>query len=274
LGPELRQARFAVAPFPVVGSDRPGGERIIITRRILVLGASALAACGAEGDLVSGEAGRITRVTDGDTLGLDAGLRVRLAEVEAPAPGYDGREDQPFAAEARSLLVAAAMGRQAKLWYGGLMRDTYERALAHVIVGDETGAGVWLNGYAVRQGGAWVRTWPDNMKRARRLLAFEEEARKEKRGLWGVDHWRVRGLDELEGAPPFSIIEGPLAAVEEGEGWAQLSRDGIRLAVSTGLGRRDIDVRAGSAVRVRGRIDMRNGLPKIRVTHWPQVEAV
>jgi micrococcal nuclease len=244
-----------------------------------VLGAAGLgfgcgAGCGAQGDLVSGEAGRITRVTDGDTLGLDAGLRVRLTEVEAPAPGYDGREDQPFAEEARDLLVAAAMGRQAKLWYGGLMRDGYERALAHVIVGDETGAEVWLNGYAVRQGGAWVRTWPDNMKRARRLLALEAEARVEKRGLWAADHWRVRGLDDLEGAAAFAIIEGPLSAVEEGEGegWAHLSSGGIKLGPVGGIGRRDIDVRVGAKVRVRGRIDTRDGAPKIRVTHWPQVE--
>ena len=57
-----------------------------------------------------------------------------------------------------SILKAAALGRQARLWYGGLSRDDYERALAHVIARDEAGAEVWLNGLVVRQGAARVRT--------------------------------------------------------------------------------------------------------------------
>jgi len=32
-------------------------------------------------------------VLDGDALALDTGLRVRLVEIEAPAPGYDGGAD-------------------------------------------------------------------------------------------------------------------------------------------------------------------------------------
>ncbi len=43
------------------------------------------AGCSAEGDLNAGEQGRISRITDGDVLGLDTGLRVRLTEIEARA---------------------------------------------------------------------------------------------------------------------------------------------------------------------------------------------
>ncbi len=35
--------------------------------------------------MAEGEAGRIARVIDADSLALDTGLRVRLAEVETPA---------------------------------------------------------------------------------------------------------------------------------------------------------------------------------------------
>src|SRR5690606_19861717 len=164
--------------------------------------------CGGVPDLTGGEQGRISRITDGDTLGLDTGLRVRLAEIEAPAPGYDGREDEPYAGEARALLESAALGRAARLWYGGLNGDDYGRALAHVIARDETGGDLWLNGLMVRQGAARVRTWPDNSRRATPLLAFEEEARTARRGLWALDHWRVRGLDDLAAAPSFSLVEG------------------------------------------------------------------
>lgn len=140
-----------------------------ISRRAFGLALTGLAAgCGSQGDLSAGEQGRISRILDGDSLSLDTGLRTRLVEIEAPAPGYGGRPDEPFALEARQALAAATLGRQARPWYGGLSRDSYERALA---------PDVWLNGYMVRQGAARVRTWPDNSRRARRLLALETEAR-------------------------------------------------------------------------------------------------
>lgn len=246
------------------------------TRRGFVLAGLAAAGCAAQGDLSAGEQGRVARVLDGDALALDTGLRVRLVEVEAPAPGYDGRADEPWAVEARGVLQAAAVGRQAQLWYGGLSRDSYERALAHVIVRDEVGGEVWLNGMVVRQGAGRVRTYTDNARRARRLLAMEAEARAANRGLWADAHWRVRGLDDLEGAPNFAIVEGEIAALGEmaGDGEAHLARGGIRFDVGERLGVADVALAAGTRVRVRGRIDTREGEPKMRVTHWAQVEVV
>jgi endonuclease YncB( thermonuclease family) len=248
------------------------------TRRGAALGLIGLAGCSGQPDLVAGEQGRIARINDGDVIGLDTGLKVRLIEVEAPAPGYQDRKDQPFAAEAREILSFAGMGREAHLWYGGLSRDDYGRALAHVIARDETGADVWLNGYLVRQGAARIRTWPDNARRARKLLALENEARSAKRGLWALDHWRVRGCDDLLDAPNFAIVEGQLASFDQtsADTAAHLSSTGIRLEGGDKLGPPDIpfDFSAGSRLRVRGRIDTRTGAPLIRITHWAQVEAL
>ncbi len=246
------------------------------TRRSFGLGLAILVAgCSAEADLTGGEQGRVSRITDGDVLGLDTGLRVRLTEIEAPAPGYDGREDEPYAPEARAMLGAAALGREARLWYGGLTRDDYGRALAHVIARDETGGDLWINGLMVREGAARVRTWPDNARRAVRLLAFEEEARQAKRGLWALDHWRVRGLDDLAAAPNFAVVEGGVANVTSipGDGIAHLFSGGIKFEVGERL-EKGLGVEAGSRLRLRGRIDARDGAPKIRVTHWSQVEVI
>lgn len=245
------------------------------SRRGFVL-AGLAAGCARQGDLSAGEQGRVARVLDGDALALDTGLRVRLVEVEAPAPGYDGRADEPYAKEAREMLEASAVGRQAELWYGGLSRDSYQRALAHVIVRDEVGGEVWLNGLVARQGAGRVRTYTDNARRARRLLALEDEARGARRGLWADDYWRVRGLDDLDGAPNFAIVEGVVASVGEiaGDGEAHLARSGIRFDVGERLGAPDVTLAMGARVRVRGRIDARGDEPKMRVTHWAQVEVV
>ena len=247
-----------------------------MTRRRALAGLASLpalaAGCSEQADLAAGEQGRIARVLDGDVLALETGLRVRLVEVEAP--GYGERVGEPWAEEARGVLAAAAVGRQSQLWYGGLSRDGYSRALAHVIARDEVGGEVWLNGMVVRQGAGRVRTYTDNARRARKLLALEAEARAAKRGLWAETHWRVRGLDDLENPPNFAIVEGEIASVGAmaGDGEAWLSPGGIRFEVGERLGAADVEIAAGKRVRVRGRIDTRDGEPKIRVTHWAQVE--
>ncbi|MEZ6030046.1 MAG: thermonuclease family protein [Hyphomonadaceae bacterium] len=250
-------------------------------RRALAGGLAAMASgCSGEADLAGGESGRIARVMDGDALALDTGLRVRLAEVEAPAPGYNGRADEPFAVEARDALTRAALGRQARLWYGGLSRDGYERAIAHVIARDETGGDIWLNGLVARQGLGRVRSYPDNSTRARRLLALEAEARDAKRGLWADPHWRIRTLADLDGAPNYAIVEGELVSLGDvaGDGDAHLSPSGIRLDIGERLGPPDITLSVGARLRVRGRIDTRpvqqGRDPLIRITHWPQVEII
>ncbi len=259
-----------------VGSGAGSGTgRRNWSRRGFVL-AGLAAACSQQGDLTEGEGGRVARVLDGDSLALDTGLRVRLAEVEAPAAGFKERVGEPGADAARLVLERGSVGREARLWYGGLSRDRYQRAIAHVIAKDEVGGDVWLNGLAVRQGAARVRTYPDNAKRARKLLTLEDEARRDKRGLWVEDYWRVRALDDLGNAPYFAIVEGVVAGLgtRAGDGDAVLTAAGIRLDVGERLGVADVDVRAGAKVRVRGRIDARGEAPLIRVTHWAQVEVV
>ena len=240
---------------------------------MLVAGLAAVAGgCQPPPDLAVGETGRIVRAPDGDLVVLDGGLRVRLSEIEAPALGGNS---QPFAAEARSLLVKAAMGRPARLYYGGLSRDRYERAIAHVIVQPAAGGDLWLNGYMARQGGGRVRSWPDNARRVRQLYALEDEARRERRGLWALDAYRVRALDDLAGADGFAVIEGPLSAIGEAAERAtvRLTPSGLEIHTDGALGRPSgLSLSPGRLVRVRGRIDRRQDPPSIRLTHWGQVE--
>jgi endonuclease YncB( thermonuclease family) len=74
---------------------------------LLLLSALAvLAACGPQiGALQKGEQGQVARVFTGDTLQLQSGLRVFLAEIDAP------RGDDPYAAQARAELESLALHR-------------------------------------------------------------------------------------------------------------------------------------------------------------------
>ncbi len=189
---------------------------------ILVPLAAALlvAACGRAPEdplagLAEGERGRVVRVIDGDALVLSTGQNVRLIGIEAPAgPDRDREGDHGFE-ESKRALEEMALGREVELRYGGLTRDHYERALAHVVTTDTLAPPLWLNAEMIRRGAARVRVYPDTAAANDLLLPMEREAREAKTGLWKDPAWRVTdaaGLpDSFQG---FQMVEAVTAGMQ------------------------------------------------------------
>lgn len=149
--------------------------------------ALALAGCGDRDPLASltaGEEGRVVRIIDGDSLVLDTGLSVRLVGIEAPSFGRQDDPDQPFSEEARRQLEDLTIGRRVRLYYPGLTRDRYDRALAHIATIDGRGPKLWINRELVKRGTARVRAYPDTARLTEDLLAIEAVARTDRIGLW------------------------------------------------------------------------------------------
>lgn len=228
-------------------------------------------------DLRPGERGVVARVTDGDLLALDTGLRTRLAEIEAPSPYGDGA---PYGEEARDLLEREAVGRTAQLYYGGLSRDRYERALAHVFIEDELGRTTWLNGLMIAQGAARVRTYPDNSAKVRDLYALETEAREAGKGLWAIDDYRIRTpTDWPAAAEPraFTLVEGSLDSIDPPERYGVLRRTGAGLALAPPAGLTDTSappgLTPGTRIRLRGRTRIHDDASvTVDFSHWAQIE--
>ncbi|MBU4567407.1 MAG: thermonuclease family protein, partial [Alphaproteobacteria bacterium] len=191
-----------------------GGKRRRVRRSLAILiGLTGLAACSAArdplADLATGEHGRVVRVLDGDALVLDTGQSVRLVGIEAPAAPYRDREGDAGYEEAKRLLDDMALGREVELRYGGLTRDRYDRALAHVVTTDALGPRLWLNAEMIRKGGARVRVYPDTATANEPLLALESAARAGGRGLWGKGVWPIHNAASLPGdAGRFLLVEG------------------------------------------------------------------
>ena len=198
-----------------------------------------LAACGPDiGKLEKGERAHVIRVTSGDTLELDNGMRVFLAEVDAPY----GQE--PYADTARAELESLALHRQVELAYGGTRRWTprvrndatttatataqapAETAIADVFVESEGGRWFWLQRELVTHGAVMARPRHDNHARAAELLAAEAEARAAKRGLWGLRDYRVLTVSEaveaartanvncLRRDAPYRVVDARVANAE------------------------------------------------------------
>ena len=124
-------------------------------------------------------AGTIISVTDGDEVRADVegfGItEVRFAYVDAP------EYDQAGGAEAKDALKALVNRPGTKAKFAVKKRDKYGRLIATVFT-----AGVVLEEVLLEQGHAWAmkKYLPPVLKE--RYAKLENEARRDKRGLWGT----------------------------------------------------------------------------------------
>jgi micrococcal nuclease len=123
----------------------------------------------------------VASITDGDTLRLDDGTRVRLVQIDTPELGSGECYSRKAAEELRRL---APVGSAVRLEADPVLdrTDRYGRALRYVFRGRTN-----VNLALVRRGAAapWFYGG-DRGRYADRLLAAAEEAKAAKRGLWGA----------------------------------------------------------------------------------------
>jgi endonuclease YncB( thermonuclease family) len=146
----------------------------MMSLRLAVL---SLLASGAVMDVARGQSfliGRVTRVTDGDTLevALASGpITVRMGNIDAP------EVRQPWGRNAAEALSELVLHQEVAIEV--LAQDRYERLVAVVYVGDES-----INRRLVEQGHAWAyRQYLEDPA----ICVLEYEARVASQGLWSGD---------------------------------------------------------------------------------------
>lgn len=267
---------------------------------VLLLAATLLTACGPQiGSLERGEEGRVVRAYNGDTLELDSGLRVFLAEIDAP------RGEDDYAAQAQGELEALALHREVLLTYGGARRWVArpregqtelppEAAIAHVFVKSEGGRWFWLQHELVARGGAFVRPRRDNHARSEDLLALEARAREQERGLWGRRAYAAldvrsattlaveTNLSCLRGAAPYRVLEATVSEAQVFDRRASLTLDsapaetpfsivifGENFAAWDGPALASL---TGARIRARGPLGVYRAEPQLCLEHASQLE--
>lgn len=259
-----------------------------------------LAACGPQiGELERGEEGRVVRVFAGDTLLLEDGTRVFLAEIDAPSG------DAPYAAQSQGELEALALHREVLLTYGGERRwvgrqregedAPREAAIAHVFVKSEGGRWFWLQHELVSRGATYVRARANNHARVDELLALEQRAREAERGMWAQRAYRPlnaraastaaieANANCLSGAAPFRIVEGRVADARAFERRASLRMEGadeppFSLVVFgdnfANWDGPDLGSLTGARVRARGPLGIYRDEPQLCLEHSSQLEVL
>ena len=169
-------------------------------------------------DAREGERGRVVRLLDGDTFVLDGGQVVRLVGLEAPSFGRDGAPDQPFAEASRRALETLVLGRQVQLFYPGMTRDRYGRALAQVVVTTESGRRLWVNGALLEAGTVRHRAYADTAAGHDVHVALEAKARGRGLGLWALPEARPLGFERMgEATGQFVVLVGTLTTASRTE---------------------------------------------------------
>ena len=141
-----------------------------------------------------------TRVIDGDTIqALYGGVekRIRLIGIDTPESRVNrkAKKDKYANMSEHDIKTIIEMGKKAKAYVNGLIKrgdsitielgvqemDKYGRLLGYVYLSN----GKMLNEEIVKAGYAVIMTIPPNVKYKDRFLIAYQEAKEDKRGLWG-----------------------------------------------------------------------------------------
>jgi micrococcal nuclease len=136
----------------------------------------------------------VIRVIDGDTLQLANGERVRLIGIDTPEIHESDKLYRDSQRTKRDVNTIRQMGRRAYEFTKNLVegkrvrlefdvdkRDRYNRLLAYVYLKEDN---TFVNAKIIEEGYASLMTIPPNVKQAQLFLQLNQEARRERRGLW------------------------------------------------------------------------------------------
>ncbi len=128
---------------------------------------------------------RVTRVIDGDTIGVEIGSlieKVRYIGINAPETVDPRKPVQCFGAEASQRNKELVESKLVRLEKDVSDRDKYGRLLRFVYLPD----GGFVNFELVKEGYASASAFPPDVKYAAEFVAAEKYARGAKLGLWGA----------------------------------------------------------------------------------------
>lgn len=196
----------------------------------------------------------VAAITDGDTLRLAGGERVRLIGINTPELGHGGTPDEPLAREARDALGQLLAGGEVWLDDGVEPRDAHGRRLAWAF----DGRGHSVSAALLARGLGFHVAIAPNHGRAACLAAAERTAREAGRGVWSVEYYRFRPAAGLApGYRGFALVEDRVTHVsfKENGWWVQLGgKVGVHIRPQDeGLySRAELAALEGRSVRARG----------------------
>lgn len=194
----------------------------------------------------------VTRVVDGDTIEISPAIDgiedVRLIGVDTPETKKPNCQIQPYGPEASAFTTAELQGQTVELEFDVEKTDRYDRLLAYVYPSE----GTMFNETLLREGYAWVSTFPPNTRYVERFEAAEAEARAAGRGIWGLPAEQLDALlagvcsPSQPATPPPPEDPAPNANVPEPAPDVPAAPAGVAPGADCSLGVNNVPVIPGS----------------------------
>lgn len=123
----------------------------------------------------------VERVVDGDTFVTEGGDRVRMILINTPESVHpDQSKNTEFGEIASEYVKKLLQGKKVYLEKDVSEEDRYGRLLRYVYLED----GTFVNELIVKEGFGQIATYPPDVKYKDIILAAEQYARENKKGLW------------------------------------------------------------------------------------------
>ena len=126
-------------------------------------------------------------VSDGDTVVLDDGRKIRYLGINTPEINHGSQQAQPFAFVAKRFNRKLVTGHRVRLEFGPKKKDRYGRVLAYLFLAD----GTFVNRELLARGYGYFYPTAIPGKRDNILLKTQRMAMAKKIGIW--KKWREPG---------------------------------------------------------------------------------
>lgn len=126
---------------------------------------------------------KVKWVSDGDTIVLDNGPKVRYIGINAPEVARDDHKEEPYGEAAKQFNASLVNRKKVRLEFDKERTDRYKRRLAYVFLKN----GSFVNAEMLSNGYAYLLHHRPNLKYHVILLQSQQTAMSAKRGIW--QHW-------------------------------------------------------------------------------------
>ncbi len=227
----------------------------------------------------------VKEVVDGDTVVLSNGKSARYIGIDTPETHKKTRAGwvdvhEPYGHEAARFNEELVLGKAARLEFDIQREDKYKRLLVYCFVkaGDKE---VLAQVEILRQGLAYLYTFPPNVKYVDTLVAALKEAKENRRGIWSQD-LTIASEDAGQYTGQRKIVVGTIQKTRSSKNLVRMTMDGLVLiifkndleAMFLKKGIDPSEFYKGKKVRVFGLIKEYKGKPEIIVSNPWQIEVV
>lgn len=216
---------------------------------------------------------QIKKIYDGDTVLLSNGSKVRFLGVNTPEVEGRRKSAQAGGEEAKRWLKEILKNKKVRLEKDVEKKDKYNRTLAHLFTKDK----LHINLELVKRGLANVNIHPPNLKYTADLMQAQQQAEKNKLGVWNRQEYSPKLADQLNRSnyKGWQRIKGEIQTIRQTRKYAYLKLTesfSLKISLQSLDLFPDLNSYSGRQVEVRGWINKSKKKYMMFIRHPSQIK--